>query len=208
MSRRRRRQDAYGRRARREGFPARSVYKLEEIDRRARLLRKGQRVLDLGAAPGSWSLYAADKVGPGGRVLAVDLDDHGMDDASLPRQLEFRVVDAREASVESLGGPFDVVLSDMAPRTSGQRHRDQYRSYELYRVALAIAERVLVPGGSFVGKLFQGAELHEARDATRALFEKVRIMRPRATRDESYELFLLGLRRVPERKLDGPEARG
>ena len=188
-------QDAYGKRARREGFPARSVYKLEEIDRRLRLLRPGQNVLDLGAAPGSWTLYAAKKVGAKGRVLSIDLKDH---EGPMPPNVDFRVGDAREQSVEDRGGPFDVVLSDMAPKTTGQRSLDQYRSFELYMTALHIAERTLKPGGAFVGKLFQGAEFEEAREAVRAAFAKAKVVRPKATRDESYEIFLCGLERQGE----------
>ncbi|MEM7436614.1 MAG: RlmE family RNA methyltransferase, partial [Myxococcota bacterium] len=178
-----------GRRAKREGFPARSVYKLEEIDRRTKLLKKGHRVLDLGASPGSWSLYAANRVGPTGRVVGIDIQPP---DVALPSHAEIRVLDAFAVDPAELGGPFDVVLSDMAPKTSGQRHADQYRSFELYMRALNVATKVLVPGGSFVGKIFQGQEFDEARKATREAFTQTRILRPSATRDESYELFLLG----------------
>lgn len=186
----RRRQDEYARRARREGFPARSVYKLEEIDRRVQLFRPGQRVLDLGAAPGSWTLYAAQRVGRNGRVLALDLQEHV---GELPPQVEFRVADVREQSIESLEGPFDVVLSDMAPKTMGSRAADQYRSFELFLTAVEVAAQVLASGGAFVGKIFQGAEFELARDALRKHFTKCRVIKPEAVRDESYELFLVGL---------------
>ncbi|MBT8469675.1 MAG: RlmE family RNA methyltransferase [Deltaproteobacteria bacterium] len=187
---RRRQQDHHGRRARREGYPARSVYKLQEIDRRLGLFKKGQRVLDLGASPGSWTLYAAEKVGPSGRVLGIDLNDAEL---ALPAHAEIRVLDAFEADRQSLGGPFDLVISDMAPKTSGQRHADQFRSYELVIRALELGKAVLQPGASFVAKIFQGAEFEEARNALREVFGKVRTIRPDATRDESYELFLVGL---------------
>ncbi|MGB5350256.1 MAG: RlmE family RNA methyltransferase [Polyangiales bacterium] len=187
---RRRQQDHHGRRARREGYPARSVYKLQEIDRRIGLFTKGQRVLDLGASPGSWTLYAAEKVGPSGRVLGIDLNDPEL---ALPAHAEIRTLDAFEADPKSLGGPFDLVISDMAPKTSGQRHADQFRSYELVIRALELAKAVLEPGGSFVAKIFQGAEFEDARRAMREVFGKVRTIRPEATRDESYELFLVGL---------------
>jgi 23S rRNA (uridine2552-2'-O)-methyltransferase len=168
------------------------VYKLEEIDRRIDLFEKGQRVLDLGASPGSWTLYAARRVGPGGYVLGVDLHDP---EVTLPAQAEFRVLDAFSVEPDELGGRFDVVISDMAPKTSGQRHADQYRSYELFVRALEVANAVLQPGGKFVGKIFQGAEFDQARNQAREVFEKVRVIRPKATRDESYELFLVGLGR-------------
>ena len=192
--RHRRQQDAYGKRARREGFPARSVYKLEEIDRRLKLLRRGHRVLDLGAAPGSWTLYAAEKVGREGRVVAIDLNPS---QSAMPPQVDFRVADIRDVNVDDLGGQFDVVLSDMAPKTSGTRDADQYRSYELFIHAVEVTDRLLVPGGNFIGKIFQGAEFEQARDFLRPRFAKVRVIRPKATRDESYELFLCGLERKP-----------
>lgn len=185
-------QDSFGRRARGEGYAARSVYKLQEIDRRLRLFRRGQRVLDLGAAPGSWTQYAAERVGREGRVLG--LDQHSAR-VELPPQAEFRKLDVLELESDELGGPasFDVVISDMAPATSGQRHADQYRSYELYLRALEIASAVLVPGGTLVGKIFQGQEFQQAREATAARFGKVRIIKPEASRKESYEVFLIGL---------------
>jgi 23S rRNA (uridine2552-2'-O)-methyltransferase len=187
----RRPQDHFGDRAKREGYPARSVYTLQEIDRRTQLLRRGQRVLDLGAAPGSWTLYAAERVGREGKVLSLDLNDARI---QFPAQVTFRVLDvfAMDARAEFGSAAFDVVLSDMAPHTSGQRHRDQFGSFELYMQALRVAREVLVPGGAFVGKIFQGPELEAARAATREAFERVRIVKPEASRDESFEIFLVG----------------
>jgi len=188
----RRPQDHFGHQAKREGYPARSVYKLREIDKRVQLLRRGQRVLDLGAAPGSWTLYAAERVGREGKVLGIDLNDARI---GLPPQASFRALDvfALDFAGELGPGSFDVVLSDMAPHTSGQRHRDQFRSYELYMRALEIARAVLVPGGAFVGKIFQGPELEQARAATREAFATVRTIKPEASRSESFEIFLAGL---------------
>lgn len=197
----RRRPDAFAKRARREGFPARSVFKLEEIDRRTRLLRPGQRVLDLGAAPGSWSLYASQKVGPRGVVVAVDLSEVRTE---LPANVVFRQLDALgadPAALVALAGspadearPFDVVLSDMAPSTTGARDVDQARSFELFCAALRVAASALRPGGSFVGKIFQGPDFEEARKIARSRFEEVRLIRPRGTRSDSYEIFVVGLR--------------
>ena len=194
--RRRRTQDKFGHRAKREGWPARSVYKLEEIDRRVGLFRKGQKVLDLGASPGSWTMYAAQRVGPNGRVLGLDLKPH---EGALPKNAEIRVADVTEvAPTLAAEGPFDLVISDMAPRTSGQRAADQYRSYELVMTALEVATEALVPGGGFVAKIFQGPEFEDARAAVTKVFSKTRIVRPKATRDESYEVFLVGLgKRAP-----------
>lgn len=187
--RRRRQQDTFGKRARREGYPARSVYKLEEIDRRVRLLKRGQRVLDLGAAPGSWLLYAADVVGPQGRVVGVDLQEIRV---ALPAHAELHQRDVREVDASELG-TFDVVLSDMAPSTTGQKDVDQARSHELFMTALEVASRVLAPKGRFCAKIFQGPDLKLAEAAVAERFEQARIVRPKATRTESYELFIVGL---------------
>lgn len=187
-----REQDAFGHRAKREGYPARSVYKLEEIDKRVRLFRRGQRVLDLGAAPGSWTMYAAQRVGLEGKVVAIDLNPIQV---SLPANVHTAVGDLNELDVAVVAGTseFDVVISDMAPQTSGQRHADAFRSYELVMLALRLAETHLVVGGNFVAKIFQGAEFDEAREAVRKQFETVRVIKPEASRQESYEMFLVGL---------------
>ena len=123
-------------------------------------------------------------------MLGIDLTDTPV---KLPPHAEIRVLDAFAAEPESLGESFDLVISDMAPKTSGQRHADQYRSYELVMRALSLATRVLRPGGTFVAKIFQGAEFEDARSAVRESFVRVRTIRPKATRDESYEVFLVGL---------------
>ena len=161
------------------------------------------RVLDLGAAPGSWTLYAAKMVGPQGRVLGIDLQEQR---TGLPPHASFRIGDMYEETVESLGGPFDVVLSDMAPDTSGQRDADMYRSYELVLGALRLAEGTLVPGGKFVAKIFQGPEYEDARAQLRKSFDKVRTLRPKATKDVSYEVFLVGLGFKPPSSPDDDES--
>jgi 23S rRNA (uridine2552-2'-O)-methyltransferase len=190
------RPDAFTKAAKAQGYPARSVFKLEEIDRRVRLLRAGQRVLDLGAAPGSWSLYAAQKIGRAGKLLAVDLHELTV---PLGPNARFSRGDALSLSNEDLAlfAPYDVVLSDMAPSTMGDRGADAARSVELFERALGVAGALLVPGGSFVGKLFMGEDFTRARDAARALFEEVRVIRPEGTRSTSVEVFLVGLRRNP-----------
>lgn len=192
--------DAFTREARAAGFPARSVFKLEEIDRRTRLLRPGQRVLDLGAAPGSWSLYAAQKVGASGRVLAIDLEPLVV---PLPDHVTAIVGDALALENEALAehAPYDVVLSDMAPRTTGNRLGDQTRSFELYMRALAVAEKLLKPGGAFVGKIFMGEDFPRAKAETKRVFAESRAIRPEGTRATSYEIFLVGLRK----KTQAPE---
>ena len=190
--------DARTKAAKSAGFPARSVFKLEEIDRRVHLLRPGARVLDLGAAPGSWSRYVAQHIEPGGRLVAVDLKP--LEVALGPRSetLVANVLDAELAGTLRAHAPFDVVLSDMAPNTTGDRWTDQTRSYELFCRALELACELLRPAGAFVGKIFMGGDFEAARDAVRAAFETTRIIRPEATRQQSFEVFLVGLaRRAP-----------
>ena len=184
--------DHFTREAKKQGYPARSVFKLEEIDRRVRLFKPGMRVLDLGAAPGSWTLYVMQKVGAKGRVFAIDLEPIVV---PLPENVTFVQGDALAVDSEVLAkhAPYDVVLSDMAPRTTGNRLGDQTRSFELFMGALAVAEKLLAPGGSFVGKIFMGEDFTLAKKAVKELFKEERAIRPEGTRTTSYELFLLGL---------------
>jgi 23S rRNA (uridine2552-2'-O)-methyltransferase len=193
MAHRRRHQDTFGRRAKREGYAARSVYKLQEIDKKVGLLRRGARVLDLGAYPGSWSSYAAERVQSEGRVLGVDLTPFR---GVLPAHARMIEGDVFQVDPASLGGPrsFDVVMSDMAPSTTGHRFTDQARSFALFMRALEIATLVLAPGGSFVAKIFHGGDFDQAKRAVEERFEKVRIVRPQAVRTESIETFLVGQR--------------
>jgi 23S rRNA (uridine2552-2'-O)-methyltransferase len=181
--------DANTLRAKRDGYPARSVYKLEEIDRRVRLFRPGMSVLDLGASPGSWSLYALEKVGRGGKLLAIDLKPL---DTVLPPSGTFLQGDARESEALSSNAPYDVVLSDMAPNTSGNRMADQARSFELFLFALEVAGKYGKDGGSFVGKIFMGEDFTRARAELKKLFATEKIIRPEGTRSVSYEIFLVG----------------
>ena len=186
------RPDRFTRAAKEAGFPARSVFKLEEIDRRTRLLRPGMHVLDLGAAPGSWTMYAAQKTGPKGRLLAIDLDPLN---TALPPGAEFVQGDALSVTNEDLArfAPYDVVLSDMAPRTTGNRITDQTRSFELFMRALAVAATLGKAGGAFVGKIFMSDDLPAARAELRKHYATERLIRPEGTRAISTELFVVGL---------------
>jgi 23S rRNA (uridine2552-2'-O)-methyltransferase len=188
--------DRFTREAKERGFPARSVFKLQAIDKRVDLFRKGQRVLDLGAAPGSWSLYAAERIGPTGKLLAVDLSPLV---ASAPSQVTFRAGDALALDTAdlSLFAPYDVVLSDMAPSTTGTREADQAKSFELFARALDVAAALLRPGGKFVGKIFMGPDFSEAKKRVKAMFETERAIRPEGTRESSFEIFLVGTGRRP-----------
>ncbi len=165
--------------AKQQGYPARSVFKLEEIDRRIQLLKGGMRVLDLGATPGSWMLYAAQKIGRGGKLLAVDLNPI---EVPIPENVQFFVGDALALDNEALAAfaPYDVVLSDMAPNTTGNRLGDQTRSFELFMRALAVAEKLGKPGGAFVGKIFMGEDFAHAKKAVKRIYDEERALRPRA----------------------------
>jgi len=186
------RPDAFTKAAKAKGYPARSVFKLEEIDRRARIFKQGQKVLDLGAAPGSWSMYAAQKIGGKGHLLAVDKTPI---EVALGPNAEAVVGDALSLENEALArfAPYDVVLSDMAPSTTGDRFGDQARSFELFERAAAVAAALGAPGSSFVGKLFMGEDFEKARATLRAGYAEVRVIRPEGTRATSYEVFLVGL---------------
>ena len=186
--------DPNTRAAKQQGYPARSVFKLDEIDRRVNLLRAGQRVVDLGAAPGSWSMYASQKVGPKGEVLAIDLQ--AIQQQFLPN---VRVIqgDVRELALE-LGRTeqdFDVVLSDMAPSTTGSKVADQAGSFELFMAALEVAALLGKPGSSFVAKLFMGPDFESAKRAVTEAYAESKTIRPRGTRQNSSEVFVVGLKR-------------
>jgi 23S rRNA (uridine2552-2'-O)-methyltransferase len=184
--------DPYFHKAKREGYAARSVYKLEEIDRRLRLLRPGQAVLDLGCRPGSWMQFAAARVGPTGRVVGVDLHPIAI---ALPAnavalQTDAAALDA--ATLSAYAPAFHVVLSDMAPDTTGVALVDQARSLALCETALAVARRILAPRGALVVKLFQGSGFPEFVGDVRRSFAEVTIEKPAGSRKESKEIYIVG----------------
>lgn len=186
--------DYYFRKARAENYPARSVYKLQEIDAKYRLLRKGARVLDLGASPGSWSLYSAEKVGAAGLVLGCDLKPV---ERPFPPQVKFMREDIFNPSADfeaelKVLGPFDVVLSDMAPATTGDKFTDQARSFNLARAALDFALSSLRAGGAFVVKIFMGPDSQELLAEIRRCFASAKTFKPKSSRSESREIFFIG----------------
>ena len=185
--------DAYVRRARNEGKRSRAAYKLEEIADRDGLLRPGMTVVDLGAAPGSWSQLAARRVGASGRVFALDV----IDMVSLPGVTfvpgDFREKRAVECLENALGTrEVDLVLSDMAPNLSGIRGTGQARILELAELALEFALKHLKPEGNFLVKLFYGAAFEDFRGRMQRHFRKVIVRKPEASRSRSSEVFLLG----------------
>jgi len=185
------RHDAFFTKARAAGFAARSVYKLDEIDKRARLFRPGYRVLDLGCCPGSWLQYAVSVVGPHGRVVGIDRNPLPRAVAGA-RALVGDIYTTPDAELLGDLNAFDVVLSDMAPDTTGVRSVDQARSAALFEEALTRAERLLAPGGAFVGKLFQGPDFDAIRKRMGGRFSDVKIVKPESSRAQSFEIFLVG----------------
>ena len=193
----RREQDHYSRQAQREGFRARSIYKLEEIDRKVRLFQKGQSVLDLGCAPGSWAQYVTRRVGKRGKVVGVDLQRVDAIQGVTLMQEDVFAIDPKEL-IAAASGVFDVVLSDMAPATTGNRFTDHVRSVELCHRALGVAVLVSKPGARFVCKVFEGEDVAGLVASVRARYGKVKRVKPRSTRSESVELFIVGLDFRPE----------
>jgi 23S rRNA (uridine2552-2'-O)-methyltransferase len=187
---RRRRHDVFFRKAREAGFAARSVFKLEDLDRRFRLLHPGDRVLDLGCRPGSWLKYALGIVGQHGRAVGLDRTPL---DTPLPgaRVIVGDVFTITDADLLGDERAFDVVLSDMAPDTTGIRATDQARSAGLVGEALARAERLLAPGGAFVAKIFQGPDVAALRKQMQVRFGEVHLVKPEGSRAASTELYLV-----------------
>lgn len=191
--------DFFFKQAKKENFAARSVFKLQEIDQRFRILHPGQKVLDLGAAPGSWSQLASKKVGASGRVMGIDLQPIKITlQNALFITADMRGLDVGKLMAEhGIAPPFDVVLSDMAPKTTGVRLQDQMRSLELCELALETAERFLKPRGTFVCKLFNSDEFEGFRDKLRERFEKVDVLRPESVRKGSKEIFFIAMKYKP-----------
>jgi 23S rRNA (uridine2552-2'-O)-methyltransferase len=194
--------DHYARKAKKEHFAARSVYKLEEIDKRFKLIRQGDKIIDLGCSPGSWSQYASQKIGNKGRILGLDLTQMKID---LPNAI-FVKANILETDITALlneyemGSVVDAVISDMAPKTTGVKFTDQCRSLELCEMALMVARKHLKPGGFFVCKIFDGPDVQHFRADMKKSFRKIEMLKPESTRKESKEFFFIGLDFQAERK--------
>ena len=187
--------DHYAQRAKKERYPARSVYKLKEAQKKYRLIRKGDRVLDLGCSPGSWLLYAAELIGNRGEVLGIDQKAVAIGTPAQVKTLtaDILAIDGPWIEKQALANRFNVVLSDMAPATTGNKVVDAARSHQLCEAALNIAQMVLVPGGSFFCKIFQGEEFKEFSESVRSRFKSHKIFKPQSSRKESKEIFILGM---------------
>jgi 23S rRNA (uridine2552-2'-O)-methyltransferase len=183
--------DPYVARAKREGFRSRAAYKLAEIDGKFHLLKPGARVVDLGAAPGGWSEIAAERVGPSGRVVALDILEMKPIAGIDFLQLDFLDDIAPTKLKTLLGGKADVVLSDMAANATGHRQTDHLRIMALAEAATLFAREVLAPGGAFVCKVLQGGTESSLLAELKRDFETVKHVKPPASRSDSAELYLL-----------------
>lgn len=184
--------DRFNQKAKEEGYRARSVYKLSEIQKRFRPFKQGQRVIDLGCAPGSWSRYAQHQVGRKGAVVGIDIQEVSSLAGCTLLTADVYAITGAEL-VELLGGQADVVLSDMAPKTTGDRFGDHVRQIEIAQRALEVATETLVPGGHFICKVFEGEDAPGFVADVRKHFGKVKRIRPEAVRKESVEFFVLGM---------------
>jgi 23S rRNA (uridine2552-2'-O)-methyltransferase len=183
--------DPYVARAKREGYRSRAAFKLTEIDDKYRLFKHGGRVVDLGAAPGGWSEIAAKRVGPSGRVIALDILDFKPMTGVEFLKLDFLDNSAPDQLKEMLGGKVDVVLSDMAANTTGHRQTDHLRIMALAEAAALFAREVLAKGGAFVCKVLQGGTEAALLAELKRDFETVKHVKPPASRTDSAELYLL-----------------
>ena len=189
-------QDHYFHKARKEKYPARSVYKLEEAQKKYRFLKAGDRVLDLGCHPGSWAMFASKCAGPKGRVVGIDLQASKQPEVkggAPVKLLQGDINDPLMIERISEDGPFQTVLSDMAPKTTGNKLSDHVRSVALSETALHIALQVLTKGGSFFCKVFQGEDFHSFVAEVKKYFQQVKTVKPKSSRSESREIFVLGV---------------
>ena len=193
----RKEKDFYFHKAKKDNYPARSVYKLEEAQKKHRFLKPGQRVLDLGCHPGSWSLYAASIVGPRGVVAGVDLQRAGeaqqKPDAEIHRLCYDVYSDELIGVLHKKWPGFHVLLSDMAPGTTGSQYADHQHSLRLCRRVLELAARLLHDNGVLYCKVFQGEDFPAFVEECKPLFSTVKVLKPQSSRQESREVFVLGL---------------
>ncbi len=186
------RHDRFHAKAKKHGFLARAVWKLGELDDKFKLFAPGQRVLDLGCAPGSWLQYARGKVGAKGVLVGLDRAELDAGEVAGARVVVGDVLAIDPAVLLGANAQFDVVLSDMAPDTSGIRSMDQARSEALFERALEIATLTLAPGGNFVGKIFQGPDFKKLIEEVRKRFAVAKSAKPESSRQISIEQYIVG----------------
>jgi 23S rRNA (uridine2552-2'-O)-methyltransferase len=186
-------EDHYTRKAKDDKYPARSVYKLQEIQRKFTLIKKGAKVLDLGCSPGSWLLYASELSGGAGRVVGIDLKPVTVKLSSHAVALVGDILNLTPELEEAFSIGFSVVISDMAPATTGMKDVDAARSLELCDMALTVATQRLLPGGHFVCKIFQGGDFDAYVARVKGHFKQVKIFKPESCRKQSKEIYVIGI---------------
>lgn len=189
--------DRFFHKAKAEGFVARSAYKLDELQKKFKLMKKGDFVLDMGAAPGAWSQIASKVIGPQGKIIGLDLKEIAV---KLPNA-KFYVMNAFEFDPDILEGrTINCLLSDMAPNTTGIRITDQARSYELCEKVAEVSDKYLNAGGHLVMKIFEGPDVEKLMKEFGRKFAQTKRIKPEAVRKGSFETYFLGLN-----KKDGPQ---
>ncbi len=186
--------DFYAEKARKDGYPARSVYKLEEIQKKFNIIRPGYKIIDVGASPGSWTMYALKLTKGSGLVVGADLKPMVLRESYS--NFFFMQGDIfKEETISFLAekGPYDTILSDAAPATTGNRTIDTGRSYSLVEQVIGLSGPLLKKGGSMVLKIFQGGDEKELIDYMKTIFETVKIFKPKAVRKESFETYFIGM---------------
>jgi len=188
--------DHYTDRAREENWLARSVYKLEEIDKKYRLIKQGSRILDLGCYPGSWTQYCLKRAGQGGKITGIDLQRPARVSSPNFRFIQADILELNPESISPDIGEIDLVISDLAPQTTGNKFADTCGSMTLVEKALEIAVPVLKNGGHFICKVFEGEDFKPFKDKVSGYFDQTRILRPSAVRKRSREVYLIGLKHL------------
>lgn len=191
MYRKDRKDEFYTLLARKEGYPARSVYKLKEIDEKCRIIKRNDRVLDLGSSPGSWLLYLSEKVGNKGRVVGIDIEELKISIKNNALFYKHDVLNLTDNEFKQIGAPFDAVVADLSPKTTGVVFTDVGKSLELAETAFEIAKKVLKKGGNFVCKLFEGEDTDYFVREVENLFESLKRFRPRAVIKRSKEFYIV-----------------
>lgn len=190
-------QDYYFKKAKKDKYPARSVYKLEEVQKKYRFLRPGDSVLDLGCHPGSWSLYASQVVGEKGIVVGVDLQQTAAplrDGGAEIHWIQHDIMDGQLIErLRKIRPAFKVMISDLAPKTTGHPWSDHQQSLHLVRWTLVLARTLLHEHGHYLCKVFQGEDFPEFVQEVKGLFETVKVIKPKSSRSESREVFVLGM---------------
>lgn len=189
--------DYYSRKAKKDNYPARSIYKLEEVQQKYRFLKRGDSVLDLGCYPGSWSLYASEVIGPKGIVVGVDLQQADKSARAEGAPIHWLCQDIMEPelmpAVRKFRPAFKVLISDLAPRTTGNKWADAQKSLLLVRHTLSLAEELLLNKGHYLCKVFQGEDFPDFVEEVKKRFGMVKVLKPKSSRIESREVFLLGM---------------